>query len=71
MKVMVNQIELTIFTGATVADALRAYFTSQNQRAPCPLPEVRDRYGNEVAHDGALTEGCQLIIQESDDNEDD
>ena len=71
MKVIVNQLELTIFSGATVADAIRAYFTSQNQRAPCPLPLVWDRYGNEVAHDGALTEGSQLIIQKSDDNEDD
>ena len=71
MKVIVNELELTIFSGATVADAIRAYFTSQNQRSPCPLPEVEDSYGNEVAHDGPLTEGSQLFIQESKNNEDD
>ncbi|MDO5678950.1 MAG: hypothetical protein Q4G54_01370 [Pelistega sp.] len=71
MKVIVNKLELTIFSGATVADAIRAYFTSQNQRPPCPLPPVKDSYGNEVALDGALSEGSQLNIQESDNNEDD
>ena len=37
MKVTVNKTELTIFQGATVADALRAYYTQQKQKHlhPC------------------------------------
>ncbi|HOG20883.1 MAG TPA: hypothetical protein PKW37_10630 [Salinivirgaceae bacterium] len=64
MKVTVNKTELTIFQGATVADAIRAYYTQQKQKAPTPLPEVEDTYGNSVEHDGALTEGNRLIIKD-------
>lgn len=64
MKVTVNRIELMIFQGATVADAMRAYYTQKKEKAPSPLPEAKDAYGNSVAHDGALTDGSRLIIKE-------
>ncbi len=63
MKVIVNNIELIIFRGATVGDAIRAYYSRQGKKAPSSLPEVEDTYGNYVAHDGALTDGSQLIIK--------
>lgn len=63
MKVTVNKTELTVFRGATVIDAMRAYYTRKKKRAPSPLPEVEDAYGNSVAHDGALTDGSRLTIK--------
>lgn len=63
MKVTVNKTELILFQGATVADAIRAYYSYQEQKAPSPLPEAEDAYGNSVAHDGALTEGSRVLIK--------
>ncbi|NLL28443.1 MAG: hypothetical protein GX259_06575 [Bacteroidales bacterium] len=63
MQVTVNRTKLTIFQGATVADAIRAYYARQKRKAPSPLPDVEDAYGNSVAHDGALTDGSRLIIK--------
>lgn len=65
MKVTVNRTELIIFQGATVVDALRAYYSRQRRRLPSRLPEVFDAYGNSVAHDGALTEGSRLVIKKN------
>lgn len=63
MQVTVNRTKLTIFQGATVADAIRAYYSQKKRKAPSPLPEAKDAYGNSVAHDGSLTEGSRLIIK--------
>ncbi len=65
MKVIVNRTELTIFRGATVADAIRAYYARHRRKAPSSLPEVEDAYGNGVAHDGALTDGSRLLIKKN------
>lgn len=52
MKVIVNRTEVTIFYGARVADALRSYYRYHKKGIPKELPEVRDRYGNILAHEG-------------------
>lgn len=65
MKVTVNKTEIEFFQGATVGDAIRAYYSLHGQRAPSPLPEAEDAYGNRVAHDGALTEGSRLTVNVS------
>ena len=62
MKVIVNNTEIEIFQGATVGDAIRAYYSLHGQRAPSPLPEAEDAYGNRVAHEGALMEGSRLEV---------
>lgn len=62
MKVTVNRTKLDIFTGATVEDALRAYYIKRRLKFPASLPIIKDRYGNEVAEDGALYDGSQLIV---------
>lgn len=64
MQVTVNKIEITVFQGATVADAIRAYYSWQKQKAPSPLPEVEDIYGNSVALDGELADGSRLVIKD-------
>ncbi len=65
MKVTINKIEIEIFQGAMVGDAIRAYYSLHGQRAPSPLPEAEDAYGNRVPHDGALTEGSRLTVNVS------
>lgn len=62
MKVTVNHIELSLHQGATVLDALYAYYAIKENKRLHVLPEVTDRYGNQVAIDGALSEGSQLHI---------
>jgi hypothetical protein len=62
MKVIVNKTEITIFSGARVADALRSYYIQLKKPVPKNLPEVKDRYGNTIASDGRLSEGYQIII---------
>ncbi|PIE87558.1 MAG: hypothetical protein CSA01_00170 [Bacteroidetes bacterium] len=63
MKVSVNNREITIFNGAKVKDAVRAYFTIENQAVPDPFPVVRDSYGNRVGGDGSLLEGSSLVVE--------
>lgn len=63
MKVKVNKKQIELFDGATVIDALRAYYSSQKKSFPKKAPTVTDRYGNKVALDGALTSGSELIIK--------
>lgn len=62
MKVIVNRTEITIFSGARVADVLRSYYRYHKKGIPKALPEVTDRYGNTIAHDGRLKEGSQIRI---------
>ena len=63
MKVYVNDKEITVFNGAKVVDAIRAYYTLNKTKWPCPLPIVTDGYGNIVAPDGELSEGNHLYIK--------
>ena len=63
MKVFINDEELSIFNGATVLDALRAYYVMHSKKLPTILPVVNDAYGNSVAPDGELTEGNHLYIK--------
>lgn len=63
MRIFVNDEELNIFNGATVLDALRAYYAKHNKKLPPILPFVKDAYGNSVATDGELTEGNHLFIK--------
>lgn len=65
MKVQVNHIELIIFEGAKVKDAIRKYYANQEIAIPNPLPKVKDRYGNLVAEDGALLPNTALFIQKN------
>ncbi len=62
MKVTVNRTKLEIFAGAKVADAVRMYYARHKKAIPRFIPEVRDRFGNEVAPDGAISEGSHFII---------
>ena len=63
MKLFVNDTEITIFQGATVLDAVRAYYAQHNKKLPRKLPIVYDAYGNSVAPDGELSEGNHLYIK--------
>ena len=63
MKLFINDEEITIFHGATVIDAMRAYYVHHDKKMPCKLPIVTDGYGNNVAFDGELTDGNHLYIK--------
>ena len=63
MKLFVNNEEITIHHGATVLDAVRAYYAQHNKKLPCKLPIVTDAFGNSVAPDGEFSEGNHLHIK--------
>ena len=63
MKLFINDTEITIYQGATVLDAVRAYYAQHYKKLLSKLPIVYDAYGNSVAHDGELNEGNHLFIK--------
>ena len=63
MKIVVNEEELVVFQGATVADVIRVYYVKHNQPLPAHKPNVKDAYGNCVALDGELNDGNHLYIK--------
>lgn len=62
MKITVNNTLLELHGGARVKDAILGFFTHAGRKVPKRLPNVEDRFGNRVAHDGELTEGSALFI---------
>lgn len=64
MKVWVEDKELTIFRGAKTADAVRKYSEEIYRQVHRHKKKVYDRFDNEVALDGELTEGTRLFIRE-------
>jgi len=63
MRLFINDEEITIHHGATVIDAVRAYYVQHNKKLPYKLPIVCDTYGNSMALDGALNDGNYLHIK--------
>ena len=65
MKVFVNRKEITIFTGARVMDAVRAYSAYSAKMLLKGAFTVFDRFGNITETDGRLTEGQILTIRKT------
>jgi len=63
MKIRINRTELELFGGATIADAVRTYYSLHKKKFPKIFPVVTDHYGNYAAPDGRLSEGYQLYIK--------
>ena len=60
MRVVVNGQPVTLFAGAVVADAIRAWATEVGEKTSEWI--ARDENGLEVAPDGPLEEGMRLTI---------
>lgn len=60
MRVVVNGQPVTLFAGAVVADAIRAWATEAGEKTSGWI--ARDENGLEVAPDGPLEEGMRLTI---------
>jgi 5'-nucleotidase len=63
MKITVNNTPLDIHKGAKVKDAILKYYSELGIHSPEHFPRVEDRYGNEVASDGELSDGNTLFIK--------
>jgi 5'-nucleotidase/UDP-sugar diphosphatase len=63
MKITVNNTPLEIHNGAKVQDAILKYYSQHGKKSPKHLAPVEDRYGNEVAPDGEVTEGNLFVIK--------
>lgn len=60
MVVVVNGQPVTLFAGAVVADAIRAWATEADEKRSGWI--ARDENGLEVAPDGPLEEGMRLTV---------
>lgn len=56
MIVFVNNVEITIFSGSKVKDALSAYYRSIHQGFPVQAPVTLDQYGNIIEMDGRVSQ---------------
>ena len=65
MKIFVNRKEITIFTGARVIDAVRAYSLRTAGMVLKGVYSVFDRFGNTTEPDGRLTDGQILTIRKT------
>jgi len=63
MKITINNIPLELHNGAKVRDAILRYYSELGIHRPEHFPPVEDRFGNEVALDGELTDGNALYIK--------
>lgn len=54
MTVFINNTGLYLYTGATVKDALHAYYKELQNDFPEKLPAILDSFGNEIEADGSL-----------------
>ncbi len=63
MKIQVNDRTVEVFSGAQVADALRAYSKATWKQVQNGGKVVLDGAGHEVALDGPLAEGARLQVK--------
>lgn len=63
VRIFVNDIEIKVFNGAQVGDAIRAYYAKLEKRIPGRLPIAWDKYNNKIAHDGRLSDGNHIYIK--------
>jgi hypothetical protein len=61
MLIKVNGRAIEIFSGAKVVDALRRFSPAECKRVRTGARKVCDRHGHEVALDGELNGGEELI----------
>ena len=65
MIVFVNNVEISIFSGARVRDALRAYYRSIQQDFPFSAPITLDQYGNIIELNGEVSQLKRIYTIES------
>jgi hypothetical protein len=63
MNIQVNDRVVDVFSGARVADALRAYSRVTWKQVQNGSKVVLDGAGHEVALDGALAQGSRLQVK--------
>ena len=69
MKIVINNREVVIFSGATVADAIRVYSRRSSKLLEKGKFRVFDQFGNQTEVDGELTEGQKLFLKKRDHEE--
>jgi sulfur carrier protein ThiS len=65
MKVMIDNQEIEIFTGAKVKNALSKYAQKEYKAVQAGEKKIVDKNGNPVDLNGALSEGSKLFVKNS------
>lgn len=64
MRIKVNGRTVLLFSGATARDAARKYLLSTGAGSMGKkTPRLRDRHGHDVAPDGELSEGDEIVFK--------
>jgi len=64
MRIKINGKTVSLFSGATAADAVRKYLLAAGREAGIRrIPPIRDGFGHDVAPDGELSEGDELAFE--------
>ena len=63
MQVFVNRTPVSIFAGATAADAVRRYWADTGSTPV--LPALFDAYGNRIAADSPMCEGRSIFTDKT------
>jgi sulfur carrier protein ThiS len=63
MQIKVNGETVEIFSGARVKDVLRKYSRPELKRVQADEKMVCDRHGHEVALEGELSGGEELVVK--------
>jgi hypothetical protein len=66
VKIVINNREVVIFSGASVADAVRAYSPRSLKLLENGKFSVFDQFGNKTEPGGELTEGQKLFLKKRD-----
>ncbi len=67
MQIKVNERTMDLFSGATVADALRKYSRDEWKLVQKNRKKVCDQHGHELALNGELSEGQVLFLKQDDE----
>ncbi|MBW6490044.1 MAG: hypothetical protein K0B15_02505 [Lentimicrobium sp.] len=62
MTVFVNNLEIKVFRGARVMNAIKLYYSGIYEEIPKELPVIVDHYGNIIDFDGELLNLQRLYI---------
>lgn len=64
MRIKINGKTISLFSGATAADAVRKHLLATGRESRLRrIPPIRDRFGHDVAPDGELSEGDELTFE--------
>lgn len=64
MIVFVNDKEISLFRGSRAGNAVLRYYTQMGKKKEIENLQITDAWGNVIAEDSPLSEGCKMYVKE-------